>query len=102
MNKIVQIKEVALTAAMAIGLLAASSSAMAGKPGMEKCMGIAKTSMNDCGTSAHACAGQAKTDGDKEEWIYVPTGTCEKIVGGTVKAAKKKDEEKKEEEKKDK
>jgi uncharacterized membrane protein len=93
MNKIVHIKEVALTAAMAVGLLVASSSAMAGKPGMEKCMGIAKAGMNDCGTSKHACAGQAKTDADKEEWVYVPTGTCEKIVGGTVKPAKKKDED---------
>jgi uncharacterized membrane protein len=95
MNKIVQIKDVALTVSMAIGLLVASSSAMAGKPGMEKCMGIAKTSMNDCGTSKHACAGQAKTDADKEEWLYVPTGMCDKIVGGTVKPAKKKSEEKK-------
>jgi len=97
MKKISQIKNVALTAAMAIGLLTVSSAAMAGKPGMEKCMGIAKAKMNDCGTSKHACAGQAATDGDAEEWVYVPEGTCEKIVGGKVKPAKKKEEEKKKE-----
>ena len=91
MNKI---KDITLTAAMAFGLVALSSSAIAGKPGMEKCMGIAKTGMNDCGTSKHACAGQAKTDGDAEEWVYVPTGVCEKIVGGKVKPAKKKNETK--------
>jgi uncharacterized membrane protein len=77
----------AITGVVALGLTAASGSAIAGKPGMEKCMGIAKASMNDCGTSQHACAGMAKTDGDAEEWLYVPEGTCEKIVGGTVKKA---------------
>lgn len=46
--------------------------------------------MNDCGTSKHACGGMATKDGDKEEGVYVPEGTCNKIVGGTVKAAKKK------------
>lgn len=104
MNKISQIKDVALTVAMTVGLLTVSSAAMAGKPGMEKCMGISKAKMNDCGTSKHACAGQAATDGDAEEWVYVPEGTCAKIVGGTVKAAKKtkeKTEEKKEEKKKE-
>lgn len=60
----------------------------AAKPGMEKCSGIAKTGKNDCGTSKHSCAGQAATNGDKEEWGYVPTGSCEKIVGGEVKKSK--------------
>jgi uncharacterized membrane protein len=55
---------------------------------MEKCAGIAKSGKNDCGTSKHSCAGQAKSDGG-EEWVYVPKGTCEKIVGGTVVATKK-------------
>jgi uncharacterized membrane protein len=45
--------------------------------------------MNDCGTSKHACAGQATIDSDSEEWVYVPEGTCEKIAGGTVKAPAK-------------
>ena len=34
----------------------------------------------------------AKTDGAANEWIYVPEGTCEKIVGGVVKESKKKAE----------
>jgi len=78
----------ALSAALVLGL-AASGSLLAGKPGFEKCMGVAKAGMNDCGTSSHACAGQAKKDGDPEEWVYVPEGTCEKLAGGKVKAAKK-------------
>jgi len=75
----------ALASALAIGMATASGTAMAGKPGFEKCQGIVKAGMNDCGTSKHSCAGQAATDNDPEEWIYVPEGTCNKITGGKVK-----------------
>ncbi len=76
----------ALAGVLALGLGAASN-AVAGKAGFEKCAGIAKAGLNDCGTSVHACAGQATKDGDAEEWLYVPEGTCQKIVGGTLKQA---------------
>ena len=79
---------------LALALLANSGNAHAGKEGYEKCKGVAKAGMNDCGANGHGCAGQAETDGDPNEWIYVPEGTCEKIVGGKVKAAKKKEEAK--------
>lgn len=82
------IMNTALAGALALGLASVSSSALAGKPGFEKCQGIAKAGMNDCGTSKHGCAGQAKTDNDAEEWVYVPEGTCNKIAGGKVKGAK--------------
>ena len=73
----------AITVAMlSLGI---SGSAFAGKPGFEKCMGIAKAGKNDCGTSGHACACQSTKDGAPDEWVYVPEGTCEKIVGGKVK-----------------
>lgn len=49
----------------------------------------AKAGMNDCGTSKHSCSGQAKTDSDKEEWLYVPENTCKKIVAATIKTADK-------------
>ena len=78
----------AIAALLAAGLTAHGTSALAAKNDMEKCSGIAKAGKNDCGTSKHSCAGQAKTDGG-EEWVYVPKGTCEKIVGGTVVASKK-------------
>jgi len=61
------------------------SFAMGNKPGFEKCQGVVKAGMNDCGTSKHACAGMARTDADEEEWVYVPVGMCEKLVGGKVK-----------------
>lgn len=76
------------------GVLACGSMVMAGsanaaeKPVMEKCAGIVKAGKNDCGTSKTSCAGTVKADGDKEAWIYLPKGSCDKIVGGTVVKAK--------------
>lgn len=84
-----QYKKMLMAAIAGAFILGLSTGALAGKPGMEKCMGIAKAGMNDCGTSKHACAGQSSADGDAEEWVYVPEGTCAKLVGGKVKAAKK-------------
>lgn len=55
------------------------------KEGFEKCAGIAKAGQNDCAAKGHSCAGKAKKDGDPKEWLYVPTGTCNKIVGGSIK-----------------
>jgi len=76
----------AIASLLAVGL--AAGNALAAKEGMEKCAGVVKAGKNDCGTSQSSCAGTAKKDGDKEAWVYVPKGTCEKIVGGSVVAAK--------------
>lgn len=56
----------------------------------EKCAGIAKAGMNDCGSTdgKHACAGHATIDNADTEWVYVPKGTCTKITGGVVYAVK--------------
>ena len=91
----IKTKTTAAASILALALIANTGSAHAGKEGYEKCQGIAKAGMNDCGANGHACAGQAATDGDANEWVYVPEGTCEKIVGGVVKAAKPAAEEKK-------
>jgi uncharacterized membrane protein len=79
----------AMASLLALGLTVSSGSALAAKEGFEKCAGVVKAGKNDCGTSQHGCAGQAKKDGDKEEWVYVPNGTCEKIVGATLYKPKK-------------
>ena len=63
----------ALTSALALASL--STEAIAGKTGHEKCAGIVKAGMNDCGTSKHNCSGQAKSNNQSDEWIYVPEGT---------------------------
>lgn len=56
----------------------------------EKCAGVAKAGMNDCGAldGSHGCAGMAKADSLETEWVYVPQGTCEKIPGGVVAKVK--------------
>ena len=75
----------AIGSVLALGLTAASGVMAADdKVEMEKCAGIVKAEMNDCGANGHACAGMAKVDSDPNEWIKVPKGTCDKIVGGTV------------------
>jgi uncharacterized membrane protein len=83
----------AAAAILAAGSLVAAGQAQAvpeAPDAWEKCAGIAKAGMNDCGAldGKHGCAGQAKTDGDPNEWVYVPEGTCTKIVGGRVAAVK--------------
>lgn len=84
-------KTTSITAAsiLAVALIANPISAHAGKAGYEKCTGVAKAGMNDCGANGHACSGKAEADGDANEWVYLPEGTCEKIVGGKLKAPKK-------------
>ena len=52
----------------------------------EKCYGVAKAGKNDCAGAAHSCQGQGKKDGDAKEWVKVPKGTCERIVGGSLMA----------------
>jgi len=79
----------AIASVMAIGLVGAAGSSLAGKAGHEKCAGIVKAGMNDCGNSRHGCSGNAAKDKMSDEWLYVPIGTCKKIVGGEVFKKKK-------------
>lgn len=55
----------------------------------EKCHGVVKAGRNDCFTAQNSCAGTTKIDGQRDAWIYVPAGTCEKIVGGSPKPVDK-------------
>ncbi|MCO5143165.1 MAG: DUF2282 domain-containing protein [Oligoflexia bacterium] len=87
-------KQMSLTSLVVAGLLASSismandghdhSHEMSGSKDTEKCAGIVKKGMNDCGANGHACAGKAKKDNDPNEWITVSKGTCAKIAGGRV------------------
>ena len=74
----------AITGLIALGVTAGAGQALAAAGDNEKCAGIVKAGKNDCGTSKGSCAGTVKTDGDKEAWIFVPKGTCDKIAGGRV------------------
>jgi uncharacterized membrane protein len=83
----------ALASVITLGLASISSDVLAEKKGnnMEKCAGIAKAGMNDCGANGHSCAGQSTTDSDPKEWVFVPKGTCAKIVGGMIVKMEEKD-----------
>jgi uncharacterized membrane protein len=86
-----------IAAILAVGVASLSTASLAestNKPvtavtpkGMEKCYGIVKAGMNDCGTATNnGCSGNSTVDGDKSAWIYLPKGTCKKIVGSSTKA----------------
>ncbi len=76
----------ALSTLLAAGVALAPVAQAADAP-TEKCYGIAKAGKNDCAAAGHACAGQASASSGKE-WIKVPTGTCERLVGGSLTPAK--------------
>jgi uncharacterized membrane protein len=71
---------------LALGATTASANDAAAK---EKCAGIVKAGQNECATSKHSCAGQAKTDNAADEWKHVPKGECEKMGGKVVGSEKK-------------
>lgn len=83
----------ALAGVLALSAMTGIDQAAAAKDkNQEKCAGIVKGSQNDCATSMNACHGHVKTDAHPEAWIYVPKGTCEKIVGGRITLVKAPDE----------
>ncbi len=64
----------------------ATSDTAHAKKGKEKCYGVVKAGKNGCGSAdkAHGCAAQAEVDGSGVEWIKLPAGVCEKLVGGSL------------------
>jgi uncharacterized membrane protein len=78
-----------LVGAAALPALFSASEAQSGpaaKPDFkfEKCYGVVKAGSNDCQTATSSCAGTSKRDGQADAWIYLPAGTCGKIVGGST------------------
>jgi uncharacterized membrane protein len=72
-----------IASAVIAALSLATGAAVAAEAKQEKCYGIVKAGKNDCQTAASSCAGTAKADAQKDAWIYVPAGTCGKIVGAS-------------------
>jgi uncharacterized membrane protein len=83
MNK----RQALIAAALATACAATAGTASAAANDKEKCFGIAKAGQNDCASSAHSCAGQAKADTDAGDWKFVAKGTCER-AGGKLTAPK--------------
>ena len=73
----------AISSLLAVGALAVSTQASA--QDMEKCYGVVEAGKNDCAGPGHTCQGQAASDASPEEFILLPSGTCDRIAGGEVK-----------------
>lgn len=70
------------------GVAIVSSNGAFAKSKMEKCYGVVKAEKNDCSSAragSHSCAGGARVDGDTAEWIFLPKGTCDRLVNGSTK-----------------
>jgi len=74
----------AILAATALPSLASAGPAPTPTFTSEKCYGIAASGNNDCGTASHSCAAQSNKAKDAASWVYLPTGTCKKIEGGSL------------------
>ena len=75
-----------MTGAIALSAATMSASAFAADEhaGDEQCAGVIKAGKNDCATKTNACHGHVTVNADPMAWIYVPKGTCERIVGAHV------------------
>lgn len=89
MSKIQMLIRIAVSGALAASALSASTPVLADEhAGMEQCAGIVKAGKNDCATSSNECHSHVTTDANPEAWVYLPNGTCERLVGGRVVAAR--------------
>lgn len=77
----------AIASVLALGALGVTAQAVA-KEKPEKCYGIVKAGKNDCQTISSSCAGHSRSDNQPDAWVYLPKGTCEKIVGGNLEPKK--------------
>lgn len=85
MNTATTLVASAVLAALSLGAGAAfAEPAAAPAFKSEKCFGIVKAGKNDCQTAASSCAGTSKKDAQGDAWIYVPAGTCAKLVGSSA------------------
>jgi uncharacterized membrane protein len=75
---------VAISGVLALAGTAIASTALAADDSKEQCAGIVKAGKNDCATATNACHGHVTSDGNAEAWIYVPKGTCDRILGAHV------------------
>lgn len=76
-----------IASAVAVTIVGTASTANAQKSkDKEKCYGVVKAGKNMCGRAdgKHSCAGYAEKDADNQEWIYLPKGVCDKLVGGSL------------------
>jgi uncharacterized membrane protein len=76
----------AMAAALSLALEASAQGGPAPVPKYEyeKCYGIAKAGKNDCQTANSSCAGTSRRNGQGDAWVYLPKGSCDRVVGGSL------------------
>lgn len=82
----------AVAVTMVGGAMATTAQAAPGAD-KEKCFGVVKAGQNDCASAnkSHSCAGQSAHSGEGHEWVTVPKGLCDKLVGGSTMPVEHKD-----------
>ena len=83
MNKPNPLFRAAITSLITLGVSSIATTALADEA-KEQCAGVIKAGKNDCATSMNACHGHVEADSNPMAWIYLPKGTCERIVGAHV------------------
>ncbi|CAM3832616.1 MULTISPECIES: DUF2282 domain-containing protein [Vibrio] len=75
----------AVTSLVAFGASVMTTPALAAEK--EKCYGVSKAGKNDCATKSSSCAGTSKEDNQKDAFVVVPKGLCERLVGGSTQSS---------------
>jgi uncharacterized membrane protein len=88
MSKHQSVIRFAISGVLALSGVAFATSATAAENDKEQCAGIIKAGKNDCATATNACHGHVNVDASPDAWIYVPKGTCARLVGGRVVVVK--------------
>ncbi len=69
-----------ITSALSLILLTGSSTIHAENQ-KEQCAGVVKAGLSDCASAEHICAGMNTDDSNEADWLWLPAGTCKKIIG---------------------
>ncbi len=81
-------KKITTAALASLAILGSNFMVMEASAGSkEKCYGVVKAGQNDCATKTSSCAGSSKTDSQKDAFIAMPKGLCDKLVGGSLKSS---------------
>jgi len=72
-------------ALLALAVLGLSTSPSFASDAKEKCYGVVKKGMNECGNKTHGCHAGATVDAGADEFITLNEGLC-KQLGDTPKA----------------
>lgn len=72
-------------ALLALAVFGLSTTPVFSAEAKEKCYGVVKKGMNECGNKTHGCHTGATVDAGADEWLTVPEGLCAKL-GDSPKA----------------